>query len=79
MPTTQPDDSTCACCCKPPVRHVHRRGWRPCPALFPPPPRPTKAVSRFLFAWASAVQHHETMVEFIQANPSEFPRLAGEA
>ncbi len=57
--------------------HRHGRDWRPCPATMPPPLRPTKPIARWLFAWAAAFQHLETLVAFIEANRSEFPRLAG--
>lgn len=71
------DDTTSTCCCKPPVHHVHGRDWRPCPATMPAPLRPTKAVSRWMFAFAEAVQHDVTLIAFVNAWPHEFPRLAG--
>lgn len=58
--------------------HVHRRDdWRPCPSLFPAPLRPTKPAAIWFFGFAVAVQHHETMVDFVNEHPAEFPRLAG--
>ncbi len=76
MPRRPSDDTTCTGCCKPPVHHVHRRDWRPCPTTMPARLRPTKAVSIWLYRWADAVQHHETMVEFVAAHPADFPELA---
>ena len=79
MPTTQPDDNTCTCCCKAAVHHVHRRDWRPCPATMPAALRPTKAVSIWMFEWAQAILHFETFQAFVNEHPAEFPRLAGKS
>lgn len=59
--------------------HVHRRDWRPCPHLFPEPLRPTKPIAIFYFNFAAAIQHLETMMEFVAEHPVEFPRLAASA
>lgn len=56
--------------------HVHKRDWRPCPALLPSPLIPRKAAAVWLFQWAEAVRHEETFNQFVQANPTEFSRLA---
>ena len=56
--------------------HVHGRDWRPCPWTRPDPLTPTKPVSRWLYRWADAILHHETLQAFVEANPSAFPRLA---
>lgn len=53
--------------------HVHRRDWRPCPALFPPTIKPTKPASRFWYAFAEAVQHEHTFLAFVEDHPAEFP------
>ena len=59
--------------------HVHRRDWRPCPATFPPPLRPTKPISVWLFAFAEAVLRRETLATFVMRYPAEFPTLSGDA
>jgi hypothetical protein len=56
--------------------HVHRRDWRPCPAGFPPPLRPTKRTAIWCFAFAEAVLHRETFAEFVATSPTQFPQLA---
>jgi len=60
-------------------KHRHGRDWRPCPWTRPDPLTPTKAVSRWMFEWAQAIQHHETMVKFVNEHPVELPRLAGKS
>ncbi len=52
--------------------HVHRRDWRPCPALYPPPLRPSKPVAVWLYRFADAVLHLETFTAFISEFPAEF-------
>lgn len=62
-----------------PVRereHHHRRD-RYCSTMFPAPMTPTKPVSIWLFAFADAIQHHETLVEFVEMYPAEFPTIGG--
>lgn len=55
--------------------HVHKRDWRPCPALRRPPLRPTKPAAIWWFAFAEAVQHEHTFRAFVAEHPAEFPRL----
>ncbi len=56
--------------------HVHGRDWRPCPALYPPPLTPTKAISIWLYRWAAALLHDDTFTAFVAAYPAEFPTIA---
>jgi len=55
-----------------PVAHAHRRDWRPCPALYPSPLRPSKPVAVWLYRFADAVLHLETFAAFVAEFPAEF-------
>lgn len=69
-------DTTCTCCCKPPVHHVHRRDWRPCPATMRPRLNPRKPAAIWWDQFADAVQHEHTFRAFANDYPTEFPMLA---
>lgn len=63
-----------------PQPHVHRRDdWRPCPALLPPPLTPRKPAAVFMFAFADAVTHGETLEAFVETHPDQFPALTSAA
>jgi hypothetical protein len=54
------------------AEHHHCRDYHYCAAILPPPLAPTKPLPKFLFGWATAVLHQETLYSFAAAHPDEF-------